>query len=135
MPAPRRLRHAVAALVLAAGLTACGSNAVQPEGSPNLADLRPYLGKEVTVTAEVAALASPRAFTIIGREGSGAEPLLVVHPPGDPVDEDLPVTVTGTVGVFDAQEDLVGDQDPARLTHYDGKPYIDATRVVQQAKG
>lgn len=134
LPRPAGLRRLAPALCLAltgAGLIGCGSNAVQPEGRPNLADLRPYLGKQVTVTAEVAALQSPRAFTIVGREGSGAEPLLVVHPPSDPVDEDRSVTVTGTVAVFDAQKNLVGEQDPARLTQFDGKAYIDATRVVE----
>ncbi len=137
----RRIRFSwfAPALCLAltgAGLAGCGgSNAVQPEGTPNLADLRPYLGRQVTVTAEVAALKSPRAFTIIGREGSGAEPLLVVHPPSDPIREALPITVTGTVGIFDAQKNLVGEQDPARLTQYDGKPYINATRVAAPAPG
>lgn len=131
MPASRRslpVRHATVCLVLAAA-AGCGSNAVRPEG-PDLADLRPYLGEEVTVSAEVAGLESPRAFTIVAREGSGAEPLLVVHPAGDPVSEDARVTVTGTVGTFDAQQDLVGEQDPARLTQYDGKPYLEASRVV-----
>lgn len=137
-PHRTRLSRLVPALCLAltAGLVGCGgSNAVQPEGTPDLADLQPYLGRQVTVTAEVAALQSPRAFTIIGQEGSGAEPLLVVHPPGPPIDENLPVVVTGTVGIFDAQKNLVGEQDPARLTQYDGKPYIEASRVAAPAPG
>lgn len=112
-------------------LTGCGSNAVTPQGTPNLADLRPYLGRQVTVTAEVAGLVSPQAFTIVGREGSAAEPLLVVYESPDAISEDLPVTVTGTVGIFQAQSSLVGGADPARLTQYDGKAYIDATRLVQ----
>ncbi len=119
--------------LLAAGclalLTACGSNAVEPEPS-DLADLRPYVGQEVTVTAEVAGLQSPRAFTIITEEGAGGEPLLVVHEQQEPVDEDLPVTVTGTVRIFDAQDVLLGAEDTARLVQYDGQPYLDADRVT-----
>lgn len=134
MSTPRlRMLALPLALLATAGLVGCGSNAVQSEGTPNLADLKPYLGKQVTVSAQVAGLVSPRAFTIIRKEGSGAEPLLVVHENSDPVSEDLPVTVTGTVGVFDAQKNLVGEADPARLTQYDGKAYIEASRVVQPA--
>lgn len=122
--------------LLAAGclglLTACGSNVVEPEAS-DLAELRPSVGQEVTITAEVAGLQSPHAFTVITREGAGGEPLLVVHEQEEPVDEDLPVTVTGTVRIFNARDDLLGAEDTARLTQYDGQPYIDADRVAAAA--
>ena len=122
----RRLLAAGGCLAL---LTACGSNLVEPKAS-DLADLRPYVGQEVTVTAEVAGLQSPHAFTVVAQEGAGDEPLLVVHEQQEPVNENLPVTVTGTIGIFNAQDDLLGAQDTARLTQYDGKPYIDADQVT-----
>lgn len=122
------MRRLLASVGLAL-LTACGSNAVEPE-TPDVADLRPYVGQEVTVTAEVAGLQSPRAFTIIAEEGRGGEPLLVVHEQQEPVDEDLPVVVSGTVRIFDAQDVLLGEQDTARLVQYDGQPYIDAERIT-----
>lgn len=122
------MRPLLAAACLAL-LTACGSNVVEPEAS-DFADLRPYVGQEVTVTAEVAGLQSPQAFTITPEEGAGGEPLLVVHEQREPVNENLPVTVAGTVRIFNAQDVLLGAEDTARLVQYDGQPYIDADRVT-----
>lgn len=128
-----RLRRLPVVLLLVAA-TACGSNAVQPESAPRLDGLAEREGKEVTVTAEVAGLIGDNAFTLVRREGGGgAEPLLVVHEQPTPITEELPVTVTGTVGIFHVQ-DLVELADPAALSQFEGRPFIEA-RDVRAVEG
>ena len=135
-------RGALAAVTVLVLLPGCGAGAVRPETADAWEELQGDAGTAVTVQAEVAALVSPRAFTITREAGTGggrplgqdgtAETLLVV--PDRPVllRTGLPVrvrvTVTGTIGTFSAAEH-VGLASPARLDQYDGQPYLLASDV------
>ena len=124
----RCVRALALATLLPVALVACSAKALAPETGPAPPDLASGSGGEVSVTAEVASVVSPRASTVVAREGSPTEPVLVVHTQATPISVDLPISVAGVIRFFRAS-DAVGVADQVRLTPYDGKPYIQAREV------
>lgn len=149
---------AVSVLMLSAGVAGCGDaaddpgvtvgeiqqdepdNAVDPSGE-HLAPfddefyqaVESYDGQHVTVTGRVDDIVSDNAFTIVGVEDSGTEPLLVVH--ADPVDGlsgDAVVEVTGTVhktlDLPQVEDDLGAELGP-EVESWVEEPYLDAEAV------
>ena len=154
---PRRAAAAVALSVTALGVAACGTSAddsgddvgeaqeqltggdagtyTGPYDRAFIDDAATLVDAEVTLTAQVAEVVSPVAFTITGAEETVTEPLLVVN-----FDEDTSglgtgdlVEVTGTYreayNVPSAEEDLRETPGVEQLAHYDGEPYLEATDV------
>lgn len=122
-------RSALLATAAAAFLAASGASAetpVQPPANPaeisagQLAEQpATYLGKRVTVRADVADVHSPRFFTL-DEDRIGASPdVLVLAPTGEIPKDGSTVVVTGTVRRF-VREELQRDYDWFALeTKYD----------------
>lgn len=157
-----RARRTAAAVALAAlGLTACGTSADQSgddvgDAQEQPADAGAYTGPydqafvddaatlvdaDVTLTAEVAEVVSPVAFTITDTEGTGTEPLLVVNydEGTSGLDTGDLVEVTGTYreayNVPSAEEDLRETPGVEQLARYDGEPYVEAADVEATGAG
>lgn len=154
---PRRAVAAVALCVSALGAASCGTPAdesgdeagatqEQPTGGGAGNYVGPYdrdfvddaatlVDADVTLTARVAEVISPVAFTIAGAEETGTEALLVIDFDEDAsgVDEGDLVEVTGTYreayNVPSAEEDLRETPGAEQLAHYDGEPFVEATDV------
>jgi hypothetical protein len=150
-----RTRRPAGALVTAAigtgVLAGCGGTAgpetgatvdeIQEEPDPGAGagpgagdDVMSYVGRRVTVSAEVNDVLSPNAFTIAGTAGSGgaSELLIISAPSGTAVTEESVVAVTGTVQqAFDlaAVESEYGYDDDALYGDVDGEPYIVAESI------
>ncbi|MFI7585374.1 hypothetical protein ACH9DO_16515 [Kocuria sp. M1N1S27] len=90
----------------------------------------------MTLTAQVAGVVSPIAFTITGAEGTGTEALLVVNfdEGTSGLDTGDLVEVTGTYreayNVPSAEEDLREPPGVEQLAHYDGEPFVETTDVA-----
>lgn len=97
-------------------------------------DVDTYVGEEVTVSADVNEILTPKSFTIAGTDDTTVEALLVLHDTELPeVTPGLTVGVTGTVQeAFDlptVEEEMGVDLDDAAFEDWDGEPYIEATSV------
>lgn len=97
-------------------------------------DVDAYVGKSVTVSADVNDVVSPTAFTIAGTENAVADELLILHKEGAPnVTEDSAVAVTGTVregfSIADAERYVGTDLDDNLFTDWVGEHYIEATSI------
>lgn len=126
--------------------TACGEDSAGPETGASVDDVRddgideedfladpePYLGDKVTVSAEVADVIGPAAFTIAG-EG-GPPPVLVVSAPNSipKISDNTVVKVTGTVrdfGITTVESDLGIDLDDPLVLGYEDDHVIVADSV------
>ena len=97
-------------------------------------DLGERVGEEVMVTAEVERIITPGVFLINALEGHDLEPIAVVETyPGADVEPGDEIVFTGTVEeqlVPRKVEKLLDVQlDDETLTDYDGRPYIEMTKV------
>lgn len=148
MRAVNRLGSAAATALVAAfattGLAACQDETSGPESGVSVREIQRgtgkesdqrYVGREVTVSADVNRVLGPHAFVIAGTE-SGVEPLLVVHPARlgkGQLNESSPVKVTGTVrSGFDranVERALEFEFDRDVFNDYRGAPYIAATSI------
>jgi hypothetical protein len=125
------------------GLAGCGDDETAgPETSADVEgvqdeefwnDVDAWVGKKVTVSAEVNKVISGNAFTIAGDEDSDTDELLVVSADVTKVREDSVVKVTGTVkDGFNAKEvgqELDVEEDPGIFTGWEGKNYIQASSI------
>jgi hypothetical protein len=123
-------RSALLATVAAAFVAASAASADTPTQPANPAEISAgqlaeqpatYLGKRVTVRADVADVHSPRFFTL-DEDRIGASPdVLVLTPAGEIPKDGSTVVVTGTVRRF-VREELQRDYDWFALeTKYDEK--------------
>ena len=132
-------------LVLALGMAACGQQETAgPEEGPAdvedvtqgigvLEDSEYFVGKAVTVSAEVSEVIGPAAFTIAG-EGGTPKPLLILSAPNSlpNISDDSVVRVSGTVREFDVvagERELGVDLDDERLGEYADDHAIVANKV------
>jgi hypothetical protein len=156
--APRPIARAVVGALLAVSalsLSACGDTAGPEQGADVESvqeeaddaegydgpydgrfsdDLNSYVGKKVTVSADVSRQLSPTAFTIAGTDDTSVEPLLILGAdPATQITEDLTVKVTGTVVTnFDlatVEEEKSVDLTDEMFADFEGEPYIDAITV------
>ncbi len=100
----------------------------------DFSDVNSYVGKQVTVSADVNEILSPTAFTIAGTENTPVDELLVLHPAEAPdVTEDSAVAVTGTVrqgfSIADAEAFVGTDLDDNLFTDWTGEHYIEASKI------
>jgi hypothetical protein len=100
----------------------------------DFSDVNSYVGKQVTVSADVNDVISPTAFTIAGTENTAVDELLVLHRAGAPnVTEDSAVTVTGTVrqgfSIADAEAFVGTDLNDNLFTDWNGEHYIEASKI------
>lgn len=101
---------------------------------PETGDIGVYEGMEVTLGAEIGEIVSPVAVAITAPEDPSVAPLLVVLENADAtLQQGDPIEVTGTVhasyNVPAVEENLGEAPDADVLAHYDGQPYISATRL------
>jgi len=144
-PGTRRLRRTIGFLVLspALALGACGqAETAGPENGVGVEQIRErdvyddgldrFVGKTVTVSAEVARIVTPSAFEIAG-EG-GPKPILVITPPttAAAIPDDSVVKVTGQVrelAIAEVERDLGVDLDDTALATYIDEHIIVADTV------
>lgn len=99
-------------------------------GEVGVDDARSFVGQTVTVSADVAEVISPQAFTLAGAN----EPLLVItKQPDQVVAPDSAVAVTGMVrqafDIAQVESEFGFDADDALFTEFDGEPYIVANSI------
>lgn len=133
----RRAAGAIAAAGLGLGVLAgCGDDETaevraplqnQPAEEP---DAAPFAGLPVTVSADVARVLGPQAFTLSGPEG---ELLVITRQPVANVNENAPVAVTGTVRrafeLLRVENEFGFNFDDRLFAVFDREPYILATAV------
>lgn len=96
-----------------------------------------YAGQQVTVTGTVAQVVAPHAITVAStgnNNGNNAQTLLAVSKETMPFTPGTPVQVTGTLQpTLDANQAATftgsNNTDPAVLTPFNGKPYVQAVFV------
>lgn len=98
-------------------------------------ELAASAGQEVTLTADVHHIISPRALTVGDPDDQTLDPLLVVHDlePGT-LEAGLLVEVTGTIGesfaVSAAEEQLGVDLADPYFDDHEGEPWVRATEIT-----
>lgn len=140
-------------------LTGCGNDSAGPESGASVQDIqeepgaeqplgeqsgtnapaateigvdeaRSYVGQTVTVSADVAEIINPQAFTLAGTD----QPLLVItNQPNQVVAPDSAVAVTGTVrqafDIAQVESEFGFNADDALFGEFDGQPYIVANNI------
>lgn len=147
-------RSGVAALMAAAALVlgGCGDDTAGGEAGADVEDIQrdqavgdaagdarvfddpqPFVGRQVTVSADVNRIISPHAFTIAGTENTALEPLLVLYNGNAQLTPDSVVQVTGTVKqgfrIAEAEGFVGTDLDDGLFTDFENDPYIQASSV------
>ncbi|MGW0497748.1 hypothetical protein ACWD0Z_20695 [Streptomyces sp. NPDC003007] len=113
-----------------------GADVEEVQEAELLGDVDRWLGKKVTVSADVNQVINRNAFTIAGTPASGTDPLLIVSADATDLDKGRTVRVTGTVRErFEAVrvgDDLGLDWNDDLFTEWDDKHYIVASAVTPQ---
>ncbi|MGY1780621.1 hypothetical protein [Geodermatophilus sp. SYSU D01036] len=143
------------------GLAACGTDTAGAGAGPDVADVplieEPYIGpydtsfaaevdtrvgQVVSLSADVAQVLTPEAFTIAAADDPTVEELLVVGATGDTaLSPEKTVEVTGTVQesftVREAEAELRADLDDALFAEWEQEPYLiaDSVEVPGDAQG
>lgn len=137
--APRWLAVAVLVL-LPLSLTACGGDSAGPETNADVQDVtanenvftdEEYIGRKVTVTAEITDVIGPTSFAIGGRD-YGEESLLVLTEKGTAdVQKGETAHVTGTVERFTFADyvDIYGLDDERDFEAYHDKQILVAENI------
>lgn len=97
----------------------------------DFSEVDPYVGQQVTVSAEVSEVLDPTAFTIADEAG---EALLVLYNGSKNIEPETGIKVTGTVkkefSVTTAEDFLGVEVDtPDVFGPFGGEPYIEATSI------
>ncbi|PJE93964.1 hypothetical protein CUT44_30940 [Streptomyces carminius] len=96
-------------------------------------DVSTWVGKEVTVSADVREIINENSFTIAGTENTDVDELLVVSANAAKVSEDQAVKVTGTVregfDVVNVEEELGVRWDDEIYANWDDQHYLEATGI------
>lgn len=125
-----------ALILLGTGLAACGEKSQGPEAGTDVEDItsqpETFVGRKVTVSADVDEVITPRSFRIAG-EDIGGGGLLVFSAQGkQDLDDDDVVRVTGEVReiVYHRFKDDFGFEARDDVRESEGEPAIAATKVT-----